>query len=197
MRGEYITDLVAASSMPELPPRARRILRRSGCDRLLRGTTSACAENTAADCCSRRGSRNYLRVRGEYNSWSRGCSRKRELPPRAQRIPSIFPRVIDKPGTTSACAENTHIIASFLHRIRNYLRVRGEYGNSLSQSRADKELPPRARRILIVRSTLFWPCGTTSACAENTSYLPWVADFTWNYLRVRGEYCVWIPRPSM
>ena len=147
MRGEYITDLVAASSMPELPPRARRILRRSGCDRLLRGTTSACAENTAADCCSRRGSRNYLRVRGEYNSWSRGCSRKRELPPRAQRI--LFGTVISIHimGTTSACAENTIPRPVNYHRFWNYLRVRGEYAPVPPPVPMKPELPPRARRI--------------------------------------------------
>ena len=52
----------------------------------------------------------------------------------------------------------------------------------------DAELPPRARRIPIA---FFWgevTAGTTSACAENTSWRRG-RRFGWrNYLRVRGEY---------
>ena len=33
--------------------------------------------------------------------------------------------------------------------MRNYLRVRGEYGIAVSVARRYKELPPRARRILV------------------------------------------------
>ena len=33
----------------------------------------------------------------------------------------------DNPGTTSACAENTKELDTFLEAARNYLRVRGEY----------------------------------------------------------------------
>ena len=32
------------------------------------------------------------------------------------------------------------------------------------------------------------PQGTTSACAENTARSNGVGGWTWNYLRVRGEY---------
>ena len=48
VRGEYIEDLDKARDMLELPPRARRIHPPWCPPRLLRGTTSACAENTRA-----------------------------------------------------------------------------------------------------------------------------------------------------
>ena len=152
------------------------------------GTTSACAENTAADCCSRRGSRNYLRVRGEYNSWSRGCSRKRELPPRAQRI--LFGTVISihSMGTTSACAENTIPRPVNYHRFWNYLRVRGEYAERPWAASLMPELPPRARRIHFFTLTEKEQGGTTSACAENTPGGDAGTAAIRNYLRVRGEY---------
>ena len=50
------------------------------------------------------------------------------------------------------------------------------------------ELPPRARRIQISVKQLAESLGTTSACAENTGYLPHLAVDNRNYLRVRGEY---------
>ena len=71
------------------------------------GTTSACAENTPWSRSVIQYSRNYLRVRGEYwetvdTTWVRV-----ELPPRARRIRTHGPLQIRRPGTTSACAENT------------------------------------------------------------------------------------------
>ena len=52
------------------------------------------------------------------------------------------------------------------------------------------ELPPRARRILSEREKKKSPKGTTSACAENTKNFSNKEANTWNYLRVRGEYCL-------
>ena len=70
MRGEYCRGAGTKTKKMELPPRARRIhvivvkiLR-------VRGTTSACAENTGFGFDTGRGVWNYLRVRGEYRSWS-------------------------------------------------------------------------------------------------------------------------------
>ena len=51
------------------------------------------------------------------------------------------------------------------------------------------ELPPRARRIPSPRMRGKHPCGTTSACAENTDCLYECRRQGGNYLRVRGEYC--------
>ena len=55
-------------------------------------------------------------------------------------------------------------------------------------SRAVRELPPRARRILNDVEQLVIDFGTTSACAENTSVMIGVTPNIGNYLRVRGEY---------
>ena len=74
---------------------------------------------------------------------------------------------------------------------RNYLRVRGEYGPGVPCTGDQGELPPRARRILIIPREEGLPHGTTSACAENTVFRVRNASTTGNYLRVRGEYfCV-------
>ena len=174
--------------MPELPPRARRILRRSGCDRLLRGTTSACAENTPYRC---RGSPyigNYLRVRGEYAQAQAKCCYPWELPPRARRILLLIVVAAGEVGTTSACAENTTLGRGGAVASGNYLRVRGEYYTQAGQLPPVLELPPRARRIRRKALGGFFDAGTTSACAENTFFHPHGKRTGWNYLRVRGEY---------
>ena len=87
VRGEYMKTLAQKRENMELPPRARRILLKHQSDTWLRGTTSACAENTLG--CTHWGylPRNYLRVRGEYRSATTNRSRCWELPPRARRIP--------------------------------------------------------------------------------------------------------------
>ena len=91
------------------------------------GTTSACAENTQLVHCSSKESRNYLRVRGEYTIETRNAACWVELPPRARRIPGEITNRMDRRGTTSACAENTHQQPAPHATHRNYLRVRGEY----------------------------------------------------------------------
>ena len=127
VRGEYRLRAGRAGPTLELPPRARRIPTFHGGYSREDGTTSACAENTGHQTKSRNGGRNYLRVRGEYLGWRvRGCVGL-ELPPRARRIRQVCLGVIRQPGTTSACAENTQKSPSPWRRIRNYLRVRGEY----------------------------------------------------------------------
>ena len=52
--------------------------------------------------------RNYLRVRGEYNECACNAVSVVELPPRARRILLDSGNDHDIVGTTSACAENTH-----------------------------------------------------------------------------------------
>ena len=69
VRGEYSPPTVGMRARVELPPRARRIRGRAGYRPGPLGTTSACAENTATPCNTKRFYRNYLRVRGEYASW--------------------------------------------------------------------------------------------------------------------------------
>ena len=93
-------------------------------------------------------------------------------------------------GTTSACAENTELLAQTSAPRRNYLRVRGEYPPLRSAITLGVELPPRARRILPPPSVGVFTFGTTSACAENTASDLLPAVIFRNYLRVRGEYAM-------
>ena len=172
----------------ELPPRARRIpifCWQSCCGFR---TTSACAENTTP--CTARGLPpwNYLRVRGEYTHPVTNPTYQTELPPRARRIPGGQGAHFALEGTTSACAENTSHKDILSNRVRNYLRVRGEYDLARPIRLGYRELPPRARRILANGHNRGLIGGTTSACAENTAAHSFAELILRNYLRVRGEY---------
>ena len=127
VRGEYCRQGVLRATQPELPPRARRILKPLLIISARCGTTSACAENTRR--CRRFYPKagNYLRVRGEYGASWAGSTAPWELPPRARRIPTVYRWAQAGKGTTSACAENTLWLAYRVSLARNYLRVRGEY----------------------------------------------------------------------
>ena len=70
--------------------------------------------------------------------------------------------------------------------------MRGEYIAVGSRLRRVGELPPRARRILFYRHGFMHNGGTTSACAENTTHPRARRQSTRNYLRVRGEYCLFV-----
>ena len=174
--------------VPELPPRARRILQRAGQVSVGGGTTSACAENTELAGPVKDFAGNYLRVRGEYIAYAKAYASKPELPPRARRIPEDILAGVVESGTTSACAENTSANAVPRNATRNYLRVRGEYTNATAGLMCYGELPPRARRILSWTRTVGDHEGTTSACAENTWDKFCIMASLGNYLRVRGEY---------
>ena len=127
VRGEYTTTTAPRKQAKELPPRARRILNPLIDLRFHCGTTSACAENTIDDIFFPTPPRNYLRVRGEYPQAHWPGILAKELPPRARRIPALFPFLGPAAGTTSACAENTTSMRHALTLMWNYLRVRGEY----------------------------------------------------------------------
>ena len=66
--------------------------------------------------------------------------------------------------------------------------MRGEYVLGVDEPQGGEELPPRARRIQIIKSNIRGVGGTTSACAENTQHPESFAQTGRNYLRVRGEY---------
>ena len=147
VRGEYNPARSTSQSEMELPPRARRIPNGALCTLKMKGTTSACAENTGGERGAGHTGWNYLRVRGEYSNLASSTVTCVELPPRARRIQMLDGEMVDARGTTSACAENTNspYIVRFL--VRNYLRVRGEYEFTPSSLVTSTELPPRARRI--------------------------------------------------
>ena len=169
VRGEYTFIDGESGEELELPPRARRILQKSVETGAHGGTTSACAENTVPTICATWGSRNYLRVRGEYPTAYADTNASSELPPRARRILPSAAAYTLAPGTTSACAENTLNSRPCSLLGGNYLRVRGEYCGVFFLLLYWVELPPRARRIR--RAAVLNPLveGTTSACAENTA----------------------------
>ena len=102
---------VATALVEELPPRARRIRLPYWNLPDLPGTTSACAENTAERAPNPNQKWNYLRVRGEYIPGFHQHAAGWELPPRARRIPINGLTAPPTLGTTSACAENTHLPA--------------------------------------------------------------------------------------
>ena len=127
-------------------------------------------------------------MRGEYPGAFRQPRHQRELPPRARRILIACLQGCLQGGTTSACAENTLGLELGDFFIRNYLRVRGEYGSLAFRHDAVGELPPRARRIPHTVRNQNGQGGTTSACAENTGLDSMLQGLQGNYLRVRGEY---------
>ena len=168
VRGEYTKPHDIPHTNKELPPRTRRILAHELGVTILMGTTSAYAENTADDVYVALHQRNYLRVRGEYDSFSSSAAFAWELPPRTRRIHDPGFAVGASPGTTSAYAENTLISKKAQVSVRNYLRVRGEYPTTRFRRRGRKELPPRTRRIPYQTLPMLKTLGTTSAYAENT-----------------------------
>ena len=130
VRGEYRLANPGGDPTGELPPRARRIRNLNKQRRRRDGTTSACAENTGDQGAWGASHGNYLRVRGEYDSLGVEWIIYTELPPRARRILLNIEHKTKLRGTTSACAENTIALVRGMAKIRNYLRVRGEYSRS-------------------------------------------------------------------
>ena len=172
----------------ELPPRARRIHLYGQYLWWAKGTTSACAENTALFTILAVIWGNYLRVRGEYCIHSAHIIYSLGTTSACAENTVLGPPQPPRRGTTSACAENTPTRHRQCAYRRNYLRVRGEYLHGFIAQAYLSELPPRARRILHGVATPF-PMpelpprarriqkpvevgmvgrGTTSACAENT-----------------------------
>ena len=188
MRGEYCDVFHFSSGIEELPPHARRIRGIKLGNSAPGGTTSACAENTTTPRTILPYSRNYLRMRGEYNLTTHPPTCYTELPPHARRIRGLMGLRFFCTGTTSACAENTFPCSRTWVLPGNYLRMRGEYLLTGVAFSAKGELPPHARRIRIMAVTALKACGTTSACAENTLHVTRGANTFGNYLRMRGEY---------
>ena len=113
MRGEYSASTSKIFSVMELPPHARRIQYVKLEIQLDEGTTSACAENTPGCDAGTAAIWNYLRMRGEYITMTCCNDWIAELPPHARRILTGFLKAALEPGTTSACAENTTLPATY------------------------------------------------------------------------------------
>ena len=160
--------MILYATLRELPPHARRIRKSHSLRSGLKGTTSACAENTPHAVSSQTPHPNYLRMRGEYNPMMILYATLRELPPHARRILAPGAVKIVGNGTTSACAENTSVRNPRNGGQWNYLRMRGEYLLLSASHSLHPELPPHARRIRLSEIPETAVNGTTSACAENT-----------------------------
>ena len=153
MRGEYVIQNSNKEVILELPPHARRIREHGLVCPVLKGTTSACAENTHTTHATVCRVGNYLRMRGEYNDrWLIQYSPV-ELPPHARRIRDPHQRTARTHGTTSACAENTPLPTVRAAVLWNYLRMRGEYRPPGIMPKHKPELPPHARRIPLMAPT--------------------------------------------
>ena len=188
-RGEYMPPTPAVTGFLELPPRTRRIPRSVWPMVTTGGTTSAHAENTIDAGRGRPNRGNYLRARGEYLATAYIVSPEQELPPRTRRIRLVETPIHRSIGTTSAHAENTLPQSWGRAHYGNYLRARGEYGDTHLRHVPAQELPPRTRRIRNLRFLQGGTEGTTSAHAENTPCCVMRKLGARNYLRARGEYC--------
>ena len=146
-RGEYGANHFASGDSQELPPRTRRILSAASIVRMMRGTTSAHAENTSPGLWRIGTARNYLRARGEYDPADHPALTEMELPPRTRRILPCATMAAVATGTTSAHAENTTAGGRSSVTAGNYLRARGEYTSATLAPASFLELPPRTRRI--------------------------------------------------
>ena len=107
VRGEYSDGVSPWPDNMELPPRARRIRLGKDHPHPRNCPPSARAENSTRCLLVALPIWNYLRVRGEYTAIAERARLTLELPPRARRILRGCGRGPDRPGTTSACAENT------------------------------------------------------------------------------------------
>ena len=145
-------------------------------------------ENTGIQLRVRDHARNYLRVCGEYSYFHLMRCPSSELPPRTRRIRTDCFKKQSHTGTTSAHAENTRALTSLVLFHGNYLRARGEYPYMDAAYHTHMELPPRTRRIQLLRQICTRLEGTTSAHAENTAHGELNLNELGNYLRARGEY---------
>lgn len=110
------------------------------------------------------------------------------LPPHMRRIQFGTCQPLQLRGITSACAENTTVVAWLFSTYRDYLRMCGEYPCSSIDQTAHQGLPPHVRRIPQSRLSSLKSSRITSACAENTSTSRIHKQRSGDYLRMCGEY---------
>ena len=130
-------------------------------------------------------------MRGEEDSDAGAAVIRRELPPHARRRVQLVGGRAYMLGITSACAEKSQAVASWAGRVWNYLRMRGEESPVRWQTFASMELPPHARRRGPASSSTQRKPGITSACAEKSFGGAGFPHWRGNYLRMRGEECLY------
>ena len=130
-------------------------------------------------------------MRGEESEPSRPYLIRKEIPPRARRRGVPLQGLGVGVRNTSACAEKRVARPAGVDRAWKYLRVRGEELFTVPTKILSLEIPPRARRrVLVVIRWLLW-LGNTSACAEKRKTSPNPNGPNGKYLRVRGEEWPW------
>ena len=105
-------------------------------------------------------------MRGEEFAAAEAKKGTKELPPHARRRVTTCAGDGEVIGITSACAEKSMRILTFVPKRWNYLRMRGEETSARYWLGISWELPPHARRrggLGVVEHPAF---GITSACAE-------------------------------
>ena len=130
------------------------------------GITSACAEQTATFLCSTCRCRDHLRVCGADTSLSRMSPGRGGSPPRVRSRPDYASLADQRPGITSACAEQTSTSTTPSFQVWDHLRVCGaDHATPLGDGYYE---------------------GITSACAEQTTTPRCGSDAVWDHLRVCG-----------
>ena len=162
--------LTSAITRPGSPPRVRSRLQPDVRQRMGRGITSACAEQTAGGGHRGRPERDHLRVCGADIWLSSPLTRATGSPPRVRSRLRVTDCDDVIPGITSACAEQTPVISSVWCPRRDHLRVCGADARRPIARPWQGGSPPRVRS----RRKRFIPCCVyrriTSACAEQTLY---------------------------
>ena len=148
------------------PPRVQSRQHRGATHPRPQRITSACAEQTSWPRWSWRCARDHLRVcgadfRGGWPVHLRGGS-----PPRVRSRPDYASLADQRPGITSACAEQTSTSTTPSFQVWDHLRVCGaDHATPLGDGYYE---------------------GITSACAEQTTTPRCGSDAVWDHLRVCG-----------
>ena len=150
------------------------------------GITSACAEQTPWQWVGVNGNGDHLRVCGADCALRAAAVSLAGSPPRVRSRQQCKIDGCDRPGITSACAEQTSSISPLRPRPGDHLRVCGADVVASRVYRSGRGSPPRVRSrrgATVPRPRL---CGITSACAEQTKAFCKRPRGTWDHLRVCG-----------
>ena len=150
------------------------------------GITSACAEQTLHHQETPARNRDHLRVCGADLETDRVGVAIEGSPPRvrSRRLDDVLLR--DRGGITSACAEQTLLSLTGCQAKEDHLRVCGADGDSVTQSGWQSGSPPRVRSRPPLLPGRDRGDGITSACAEQTSFMPCTIQRIRDHLRVCG-----------
>ena len=151
MRGEYPWRNKGYGFTQGSPPLARGIPCKAIANGRWERITPACAGNTPHGQLICNIHRDHPRLRGEYNDVTENGIVLLGSPPLARGIHDIIAQMIAPPRITPACAGNTHPVPSFIRRLWDHPRLRGEYS--------------------VCHTALYCIYRITPACAGNTPHM--------------------------